>query len=193
MDPNPFGWPDGEILPAMFQRIPMDNLRLIRRIGFSVIDRSTFQASERDWRMWHDFRGWISQRLPNLEHTYIYLFGPSTPSQRFLYYLVRLLDAIPGQKTIEYRASNHRKRMVGNTLAEVFGWRHMDAPSIKVLGGWYVFSCILQSSGEIIDSDMLLATANVGAPGSMQTSMEKTTNIGPKQTPSGRGLRTGTR
>lgn len=137
MNPIPFGWHEGEIIPDLFQGISIDNLRLIRRIGFSVIDKLSTRASERDWRMWHDFRGWINKRLPNLEHTYIYLFGPSTPSQRFLVYIVRLLDAIPGQKTIVYRASNNRKRVVGNTLTQVFKNRRLDALPLQVLGGCY--------------------------------------------------------
>ncbi|KAL9029845.1 MAG: hypothetical protein Q9196_001957 [Gyalolechia fulgens] len=118
----------------MLRSIPSQYLGWVRKIGFAVIDNS---AVQHDFRVWHDFCAWINQRLPDLRHIYIYLFGPSKPSQRFLFNIVRLLDSIPGQKTIELRASNNRKRMVGNTLAHLFKSRRPDAPSITVLGGCY--------------------------------------------------------
>ncbi|KAI4174524.1 MAG: hypothetical protein LQ343_002281 [Gyalolechia ehrenbergii] len=128
-----FAWHEGEILPVMLSRISTKYLGPIRKIGFSVIDNS---AIEHDGHVWQDLRAWIKTKLPNLQHMYLFLFGPSKPSQRFLVNIVRLLDSIPGQKTIEYRASNNRKRMVGNTLAQLFKSRRPDAPSIRVLGGW---------------------------------------------------------
>lgn len=65
------------------------------------------------------------------------MFRPAKLSQRFLIQLLRFLDSIRGLKTIVYRASNNSKRMVENTLAQVFKRRPLDAPTIRVLGGCY--------------------------------------------------------
>lgn len=131
---TPFTRSKKPILPFNLENIPRKNLHLVRKVGFSVIDRSRFEP---DFRTWEVFCSWAKEKLPNLQQTYIFLFGPGHPSQRFLVRLVRFLDSIPGQKTIVYRASNNCKRMVGNILAEVFRHRTPDAPTIRILGGCY--------------------------------------------------------
>ncbi|KAI4143748.1 MAG: hypothetical protein L6R39_004466 [Caloplaca ligustica] len=134
LDRTPVAQGKSPILPVNLEKIPEKHLPLVRQIGFAVTDQSSIEP---DFRKWEDCCSWIRKALPNLRHTYIFLFGPSNPSQRFLVRLVRFLDSIPGEKTIEYRASNNSKRMVGNTLAQVFRQRAADAPTIRILGGCY--------------------------------------------------------
>ncbi|KAL8973958.1 MAG: hypothetical protein Q9197_001807 [Variospora fuerteventurae] len=131
---HPFVCSVSPMLPPNLGSIPRKHLHLVRKIAFSVTDRT---ALELDFRLWRDFFYWVHDELADLRHTYIFLFGPTKPSQVFLTRFPRLLDCIPGTKTIEFRGSNSRKRMVGNNLAAVFGHRDKDAPTIKVLGGCY--------------------------------------------------------
>ncbi|KAI4089896.1 MAG: hypothetical protein LQ348_004721 [Seirophora lacunosa] len=131
---HPFVWTVSPMLPPNLGNIPRKHLHLVRKIAFSVTDRT---ALEPDFRLWRDFLYWVQEELVGLQHTLIFLFGSTKPSQVFLARFPRLLDSIPGTKTIEFRGSNSQKKMVGNNLKEVFRHRSKDALTIKVLGGCY--------------------------------------------------------
>ncbi|KAL8686743.1 MAG: hypothetical protein Q9224_005351, partial [Gallowayella concinna] len=138
-------WPR---LPTHLQGIPPKYLKLIKRIGFAVTDES---VPDHHFQQWQFLCTWINQNLPSLRHTYIFLFDPpptsnanyqwtkvpARPSDRFLIRIIRYLDTIPGEKTIEYRGSNNSKRIVGNILAPHFRDRSDDLPTIRVIGGCY--------------------------------------------------------
>ncbi|KAL8994185.1 MAG: hypothetical protein Q9169_005788 [Polycauliona sp. 2 TL-2023] len=119
--------------PQHLLDIPPQRRHMVKKIGFSVTDESII---DHRLMVWQHLCYWIIKNLPNLRHTYIFLFSnpvplpgqvgfkekkPSTrPSDRFLVKMIDLLDTLPGQKTIEFRGSNKSKRIVGNILAPYF-------------------------------------------------------------------------
>ncbi|KAL8771722.1 MAG: hypothetical protein Q9209_002913 [Squamulea sp. 1 TL-2023] len=143
---KPVSWP----LPTHLPDIPPKYLKLIRKIGFAVVDESVL---DHKFVVLQHLCAWINENLPNLQHTYIFLFGPNAPallhaypppkksfnrpSDRFLIKTIRFLDSIPGNKTIEFRGSNNSKRIVGNILAPHFRDRSKEYRTINVIGGCY--------------------------------------------------------
>ncbi|KAL8785713.1 MAG: hypothetical protein Q9213_003180 [Squamulea squamosa] len=143
---KPVSWP----LPNHLTDIPPKYLKLIKKIGFAVVDESVL---DHKFVMLQRLCAWINENLPNLQHTYIFLFSPNVPaglhaypppkkscnrpSDRFLIKTIRFLDSIPGNKTIEFRGSNNSKRIVGNILAPHFRGRSKDYRTINVIGGCY--------------------------------------------------------
>ncbi|CAO1602625.1 MAG: hypothetical protein LQ349_002238 [Xanthoria aureola] len=135
-------------LPTHLLGIPPQHLHLVKKIGFAVTDES---ALDHGFLIWRQLCEWINKNLPNLQHTYLFLFSPVTsspsrvldtekqflrPSDRFLIKTIDFLDTIPGHKTIEFRGSNKNKRIIGNILAAHFekGRKKKDQ-SINVVGG----------------------------------------------------------
>ncbi|KAL8725928.1 MAG: hypothetical protein Q9166_007056 [cf. Caloplaca sp. 2 TL-2023] len=122
-------------LPTHLTKIAPKYLSLIKKIGFAVTDES---VTDHCFRLWQDLCAWINKNLPNLQHTYIFLFGPAgRPSDRFLVKMIRFLDSIPGDKTIEFRGSNNSKSIFANILAPVLRGRSEDSRTIRILGGCY--------------------------------------------------------
>ncbi|KAL8849805.1 MAG: hypothetical protein Q9221_005221 [Calogaya cf. arnoldii] len=139
-------------LPTHLLDIPPQHRHMIKKIGFSVTDESVL---DHQFLVWQQLCAWINENLPNLQHTYIFLFSPTTsspiqvwhkehklpnrPSDRFLVKMIDFLDTIPGPKTIQYSGSNKNKRIIGNFLAAYFkkGRKKTDDQSINVIGGCY--------------------------------------------------------
>ena len=135
-------------LPTHLPDIPPKYLKMIKKIGFAVTDDSIV---DNQFAVWQRLCAWIRKNLPNLQHTYIFLFSPDglspvpvepdrinqpkRPSDRFLIRTIRFLDSIPGHKTIEFRGSNNSKRIVGNILAPHFRGRDPESRTISVVGG----------------------------------------------------------
>ncbi|KAL8858435.1 MAG: hypothetical protein Q9178_005116 [Gyalolechia marmorata] len=135
-------------LPTHLPDIPPKYLKMIKKIGFAVKDESLLDPQ---FAVWQRLCVWIRKNLPNLQHTYIFLFSPdglspvpvkpdgnsqpNRPSDRFLIRVIRFLDSIPGHKTIQFRGSNNSKRIVGNILAPHFRGRDPESRTISVVGG----------------------------------------------------------
>ncbi|KAL8674753.1 MAG: hypothetical protein Q9168_000837 [Polycauliona sp. 1 TL-2023] len=134
-------------LPQHLLNIPPHRRRMVKKIAFSVTDESVI---DHGFVVWQLLCHWIIKNLPNLQHTYIFLFDNRTsssagqmggkvpltrPSDRFLVKTIDFLDTIPGHKTIEFRGSNKNKRIVGNILAPYFRNNRKKDQTISVIGG----------------------------------------------------------
>lgn len=149
-------------LPTHLLDIPPQHLHLVKKIGFAVTDESVL---DHRFLVWRQLCEWINKNLPNLQHTYIFLFSPITlspnpfwtkkkklpnrPSDRFLVKTIDFLDTIPGHKTIEFRGSNKNKRIIGNVLAPYFNkGRKKKDQTINVVGGCYCQCWVHEDSAQ---------------------------------------------
>ena len=125
---------DNPLVPLNLALVPQKYRPLVTRIGFAVNDQS---IPDFQFHRWSNLCSWIKQCLPNLKYTYIYLFGPGVPTERFLVKMVNFLHTIPGKKSIEFRGSNNAKKMIGKVLRFPVEAQKDPSKFIDVLGGCF--------------------------------------------------------